>query len=71
MRARALSRRVESALTMLIGRCTQAFEVLPLVQDVEILRSVLYSGVWAKYVSVRKKRDPSFAPAEERKGDKP
>ena len=61
---------VESALTMLIGRCTQAFEVLPLVQDVEILRSVLYSGVWAKYVSVRKKRDPSFAPAEERKGDK-
>lgn len=62
---------VENALTMLIGRCTQAFEVLPLVQDVEILRSVLYSGVWAKYVSVRKKRDPSFAPAEERKGDKP
>ena len=61
---------VEAALTMLIGRCTQAFEVLTLVQDVEILRSVLYSGVWAKYVSVRKKRDPSFAPAEERKGDK-
>ena len=55
---------------MLIGRCTQAFEVLPLVKDVEILRSVLYSGVWAKYVSVRKKRDPSFAPAEERKGEK-
>ena len=40
--------KVATALTMLIGRCTQAFEVLPLVQDVEILRSVLYSGVWAK-----------------------
>ena len=61
---------VESALTMLIGRCTQAFEVLPLVKDVEILRSVLYSGVWAKYVSVRKKRDASFAPAEDGKGEK-
>ena len=61
---------VENALTMLIGRCTQAFEVLPLVKDVEILRSVLYSGVWAKYVSVRKKRDASFAPAEDGKGEK-
>ena len=46
---------VESVLTMLIGRCTQAFEVLPLVKDATILRSALYSGVWAKYVSVRKK----------------
>ena len=68
--AKASSRRWESALTMLIGRCTQAFEVLPLVKDVEILRSVLYSGVWAKYVSVRKKRDASFAPAEDGKGER-
>ena len=60
---------VENALTMLIGRCTQAFEVLPLVRDVEILRSVLYSGVWAKYISVRKKRDGSFAQAEDGKGE--
>ena len=59
---------VENALTMLIGRSTQAFEVLPLVKDVEILRSVLYSGVWAKYVSVRKKREAP-AQAEDRKGE--
>ncbi|HIS04311.1 MAG TPA: hypothetical protein IAA75_10515 [Candidatus Pullichristensenella avicola] len=60
---------VESVLTMLIGRCTQAFEVLPLVKDATILRSALYSGVWAKYVSVRKKRDGAFAQAEDRKGE--
>lgn len=52
---RGFEETVEGALTMLIGRCTQAFEVLPLVKDVEILRSVLYSGVWAKYVSVQQK----------------
>ena len=61
---------VENALTMLIGRCTQAFEVLPLVKDVEILRSVLYSGVWAKYVSVRRKRGEASGETEERKGER-
>ena len=35
-------------LTMLISECTTAFEKLPLVQDVEILRNILYTGVWTK-----------------------
>ena len=38
-------------LKMLIGECTAEFERLPLVQDVEILRSVLYSGVWNQYAA--------------------
>jgi hypothetical protein len=37
------------SLTMLIAECTQAFELLPLVQDLEILRNILYSGVWMRY----------------------
>lgn len=36
-------------LKMLISECTFEFERLPLVQDVGILRSVLYSGVWTQY----------------------
>ncbi len=33
----------------LIGEATQAFERLPLEQDVHMLRSVLYGGAWSQY----------------------
>ncbi len=36
-------------LTMLISDCTLEFEKLPILQDVEILRNILFSGVWQKY----------------------
>lgn len=36
-------------LQLLMGECTDAFERLPLVQDVELMRNILYSGVWLKY----------------------
>ncbi len=42
-------------LKMLIAECTSEFERLPLVRDVEILRSVLYSGVWTQYLLRQKK----------------
>lgn len=32
-----------------IGAATTEFEKLPLIQDVHIMRSVLYSGVWQKF----------------------
>ena len=37
------------ALTYVIAEATQAFELLPLVTDVDILRNILYAGVWARY----------------------
>ena len=40
---------VLDSLTLVIAECTQAFEMLPLVQDVDILRNILYSGVWTRY----------------------
>lgn len=43
-------------LTMMISGCTQEFEKLPLLQDVDILRSVLYSGVWNRYAHLQEKR---------------
>ena len=42
-------------LKMLIAECAAEFERLPLVRDVEILRSVLYSGVWTQYLMKQKK----------------
>lgn len=36
-------------LLLMIGECTDAFERLPLVENVEILRNILYSGVWVRF----------------------
>lgn len=48
-----------SILTMLIGECAAEFEKLPLLQDVEIMRSILYSGVWMQYERALKKKGES------------
>lgn len=46
----------KDALTMMIADCTQEFEQLPIVQDVDLLRNVLYSGIWSKYMLLQKKK---------------
>ncbi len=38
--------RWEEYLVLAMGKCTDAFERLPLVQDKDILDNILYSGVW-------------------------
>lgn len=43
-------------LKMLIGECTAEFERLPIVQDADILRNVLYSGVWTQYALAQEKK---------------
>ena len=48
---------VENTLTMMMAECAKEFEKLPIVQDIDLLRNVIYSGVWTKYWEVRKKRD--------------
>ncbi len=40
---------VQQILVMMMAEATAAFEKLPLLWDSEILRNILYSGVWAKY----------------------
>lgn len=49
--------RCRAYLTLLLGEGTVAFEQLPLVEDLTVLRNILYSGVWTKYVTVRRKRE--------------
>jgi hypothetical protein len=38
-----------STLTVVLGEASRAFETLPLVQDVHLLRNILYSGIWIRY----------------------
>ena len=53
-----------AALTDMVADATRAYEMLPIVQDADILSNVLYSGVWSRYAYLQKRR----APRE--KGDK-
>lgn len=36
-------------LVLAMGRCTEYYEKLPLVQDKELLDNILYSGVWTNF----------------------
>lgn len=47
--------RWEEYLVLAMGRCTEAFEKLPLVQDKLLLDNILYSGVWGNFR--RKKKE--------------
>ena len=49
--------RWETYLVMAMGRCTQAYERLPLVQDKALLDNILYSGVWVGYHKGKKKEE--------------
>ena len=49
--------RWEEYLVLTMGRCTDAFEKLPLVQDKPLLDNILYSGVWVNYRGKRKEAD--------------
>lgn len=47
-------KRWEQYLVLTLGRCTDHFERLPLVQDKHILDNILYSGVWMEWNRQRK-----------------
>ena len=50
--------RWEEYLILTMGRCTASYEMLPLVQDKDILDNILYSGVWVNNGEKRKEREP-------------
>jgi len=41
----------------MVADCTQEFERLPIIQDADIIRNVLYSGIWSKYAMIQKKKE--------------
>ena len=44
------------SLEMLIAEAAEAFEVLPLEQDLDLLRNVIYSGVWQRYTLLNERK---------------
>ena len=49
----------EQYLVLDMARCTQYFEMLPLVQDKELLNCILYSGVWMEFERLRPRKKDS------------
>ena len=45
-----------NTMQMLLSDATQAFDLLPLEENLEILRSVLYNGVWTHYARMNGKQ---------------
>ncbi len=52
-----------TVLTLTISQCCMEFEQLPVLDNAEILRNILYSGVWTRYNEVRQKRENSLTQA--------
>ncbi len=48
--------KVRQYLALIMSCCCRAFEVLPIIDNAEIMRNILYAGVWAKYTRVTQER---------------
>ena len=46
------SQNCEALLQMMMSSCAAAFERLPILHYEEILRNILYSGVWCRLESI-------------------
>ena len=46
----------EQSLNMMAASAAEYFERLPLVENVEILRNILYAGIWGKFERIKAKR---------------
>ena len=49
----------ELLLTSMMGECAQAFERLPLLLYGDLLRNIVYSGVWCRYELMKERRERS------------
>ena len=48
--------RAESVLRLMISESASAFELLPVEDNMEILRNIIYSGVWRSFEIIQQKR---------------
>ena len=46
-------------LSDMMARASMAFERLPILQDAEILRNILYSGIWLRFENATERRKAS------------
>ena len=48
--------RIKQILCMMIAESTAEFEKLPCLSDIDILRNILYDGVWNCYNKIQRKK---------------
>lgn len=48
--------KVKNMLIMMMAETCREFEKLPIIEYVDILRNILYSGVWSRFESISQKR---------------
>ena len=46
----------EQMLSDMMARAAMAFERLPLLEDAEIMRNILYSGIWIRFEQATERR---------------
>ena len=49
----------EDILTMMAASASKAFEKLPILENVDILRNILYDGVWTRYRKMQEQKKKS------------
>lgn len=57
LKQKVTKEQTEELLNIELGRAMQCFDKLPLVQDEDILKNVLYYGVWCPWYAAQKKND--------------
>lgn len=55
---------MQQILSMMMGECCREFEKMPILENVDILRNILYSGVWVRYEAVHSKREAAAVSRE-------
>lgn len=50
------ARDIQEILTLMMAECCREFEKLPIVEYADILRNILYSGVWCRFAQITVKR---------------
>ena len=43
-------------MTSMISECAKSFERMPILKHADILRNILYSGVWSRYEYIQIKK---------------
>ncbi len=48
-----VQKEIQGVLTDMMTAASKAFERLPVLENAEIIRNILYSGVWCKYIAMK------------------
>ncbi len=51
------ARKIQQILTMMMSECGREFEKLPIFRHADILRNIIYSGVWCRFTTITEERE--------------